>query len=425
MNKYIFKRIKLREYINIITDYHANGSYKVLKENITLKYQEDYAIMVRTLNFEANNFSSNLIYINKEAYEFLSKSKVYENDIIMNKIANPGSVYIMPKLNKPVSLAMNLFLIRFNNKLNQVFMYYLMKNNEFYIKKFINGTTTKTITKEAVKDLVFYVPEKNIQNKIAFTLANIDKKIELNNKINQELEAMAKTLYDYWFVQFDFPDSNGKPYKSSGGKMVYNKELKREIPEEWEIVELNKIFDIDSGYPFESNSFLDDGKYKVITIKNVQNKQLNTTKVDFINILPPQISKTSILSIGDVLVSLTGDTGRICFVNEENLLLNQRVGHIYSKDTNIDQSFIYFLMQSESIYKQILQLSIGSNQKNLSPIELLKIKIPYNYNVIVQFIKIIKPIYRKLIINQQENKELSNLRDWLLPMLMNGQVKVK
>ena len=111
-------------------------------------------------------------------------------------------------------------------------------------------------------------------------------------------------------------------------------------------------------------------------------------------------------------------------MNEKNLLLNQRVGHIYSK-IEIDKSFIYFLMQSEQIYKQMLKLATGSNQKNLSPIELLKIQIPYNQKAIEKFIKIIKPIYENLIINQVANKELSNLRDWLLPMLMNGQVKVR
>jgi type I restriction enzyme S subunit len=315
-----------------------------------------------------------------------------------------------------------------SEKLDGKFLNYWLytKQIKSYFENNAGGSGQRcSLNLDVIKSIPLFLPNKKIQEKISSLLLNLDKKIELNNKINQELESMAKTLYDYWFVQFDFPDSNGKPYKSSGGKMVYNKELKKEIPEGWEAVELNKNFDIDSGYPFESNSFLDDGKYKVITIKNVQNKQLNTTKVDFINKLPSQISKTSILNIGDILMSLTGDTGRICFTNEENLLLNQRVGHIYSKGINIDKSFIYFLMQSEFIYKQMLQLSTGSNQKNLSPIELLKIKIPYNYNVIVQFIKIIKPIYRKLIINQQENQELSNLRDWLLPMLMNGQVKVK
>ena len=233
--------IELGDHIETITDYHANGAYKKLKENITLKYEEDFAIMIRTLNFEQNNFKDNLIHLNEIEYNYLEKSKVRPYDIIMNKIANPGSVYLMPDLHKPVSLAMNLFLIRFDNKIDQRFAYYLMKFNENYIKRFANGTTTKSITKDAVRGLRFRIPGLTIQQRITSLLSSLDAKIELNNKINAELESMAKLIYDYWFVQFEFPSENGKPYKSSGGKMVYNQELKREIPEGWEVEELQEI----------------------------------------------------------------------------------------------------------------------------------------------------------------------------------------
>ena len=153
-----WQQIELGDYIEIITDYHANGAYEKLKENITLKYVPDYAIMVRTLNFESNDFEDKMIYLNEFEYNYLSKSKVKPYDVIMNKIANAGSVYLMPDLNKPVSLAMNLFLIRFNKKIDQRFAYYLMKFNEGYIKKFANGTATKSITKDAVRALKFNVP---------------------------------------------------------------------------------------------------------------------------------------------------------------------------------------------------------------------------------------------------------------------------
>jgi type I restriction enzyme S subunit len=114
-------KITLGDFIDVITDYHANGAYEKLKENVCLKYEPDFAIMIRTLNFESNDFKSNLIYLNEKEYNYLSKTKVYPYDLAMNKIANPGSVYLMPDLNKPVSLAMNLFLIRFNKKVDQKF----------------------------------------------------------------------------------------------------------------------------------------------------------------------------------------------------------------------------------------------------------------------------------------------------------------
>ena len=153
-----WRSIILGDFIDTLTDYHANGAYSKLKENIELKYEEDFAIMIRTLNLESNDFDNKLIYLNEKEYNYLNKSKVYTNDIIMNKIANPGSVYLMPKLNKPVSLAMNLFLIRFKDTIDPVFIFHLMKMNEKYIKRFANGTTTKSITKDAVRALKFKVP---------------------------------------------------------------------------------------------------------------------------------------------------------------------------------------------------------------------------------------------------------------------------
>ena len=208
------KNIKLGDYIDLLTDYHSGGSYQTLKDNTKILHTPSYAVFIRTLNFERNDFEKELIYCDKASYDFLSYSHVKENDILVNKIANPGSVYIMPKVNYLTTCGMNLFLIRFKN-INQRYLYYVMKNSEAYIKSKAHGTTTKTITKEDVRKLNFLIHNTtDEQNLIEQFLSNIDKKIELNNKINSELEKMAKTLYEYWFVQFDFPDENKRPYKS-------------------------------------------------------------------------------------------------------------------------------------------------------------------------------------------------------------------
>ena len=127
-----FKSVKLGDLLELLTDYHANGAYKKLKANVELLDEPDHAIMIRTTNFEQNDFSSNLKYINKHAYEFLAKSKVYPNDIIMNKIANAGSSYFMPDLKVPVSLAMNLFLLRVDTDLvNPTYLYIYLKINDW------------------------------------------------------------------------------------------------------------------------------------------------------------------------------------------------------------------------------------------------------------------------------------------------------
>src|SRR5690554_1448362 len=359
-----WKPIILGDFIEVLTDYHANGAYNKLKENIELKHEEDYAIMIRTLNLEANNFDDRLIYLNEKEYNFLSKSKVYYGDIIMNKIANPGTVYLMPKLNKPVSLAMNLFLIRFKNTINPKFIFHLMKMNEDYIKRFANGTTTKSITKDAVRGLKFKVPDLLSQNKIAKVLSDLDAKIEVNNKINKELEAMAKTLYDYWFVQFDFPDENGKPYKSSGGKMVYNEVLKRKIPEGWEVKELQDIIEIERGISYKSseikgggipminlNSFNLDGTYKETGIKMFSGKK----------------SEKKMAKPGDLLIAVTDVTRDAHIIGKSILVPDYYDELVYSMDiakiipkNRLTKTYLKMLFNSDHYHNYIKWFASGT-----------------------------------------------------------------
>ena len=148
------------------------------------------------------------------------------------------------------------------------------------------------------------------QERIGEIFSALDKKIELNRRINQNLEAMAKQLYDYWFVQFDFPNEEGKPYKSSGGEMVWNEKLRKDIPEYWEVKSLSNWLEIKSGFPFKSETYKPIGRYKIITIKNVQDGELVTSGCDYVNEIPSRAKDYISLQIGDRLISLTGNCGR-------------------------------------------------------------------------------------------------------------------
>lgn len=180
-NKEKLNKVKIGKYLSVLTDYHSNGAYKKLKENITLLDKPDYAIMIRTTNLSKNDYENELLYITEKAYNFLEKSKVKENDILMNKIANPGTMYLMPKLNKPVSCGMNLFLIRFSKEVNQKYMFYNMKSVEKEIKNLAHGSTTKTITKDEVKNFELYIHNLSEQKKIVNVLETIDK---INSRID-------------------------------------------------------------------------------------------------------------------------------------------------------------------------------------------------------------------------------------------------
>ena len=241
---------------------------------------------------------------------------------------------------------------------------------------------------------------------------------------NDNLAELAKTIYDYWFVQFDFPDENGKPYKTSGGKMVYNKVLKREIPEGWEVKKLGEILTIASGFPFDSNDYNEYGNYQIITIKNVQENYLSLSKADRISFIPSKMKSFCFLEIGDILISLTGNVGRLCFVNKQNLLLNQRVGKFLCDEKY--KNYIYCLFNSNETKVRLEKIATGSSQKNLSPIDAVdSFSFIPKENILKKFNKKTNPIYKKNIENLQQIERLQSLRDWLLPMLMNGQISVE
>ena len=310
-------------------------------------------------------------------------------------------------------------IIKGNEGTNTDFLYY--KLNSINFAPYITGSAQPKLNKENLLNIELYIPSKEHQDKMAKVLTLLDQKIQINNQINQELEAMAKTLYDYWFVQFDFPDQNGKPYKSSGGKMVYNPELKREIPEGWGVTKLNEVVDLISGYPFSSNDYVTSGKYKLYTIKNVQDGY-TVDKVDnYLDFLPSNMSDECQLRRGDLIMSLTGNVGRVGMVYEDDVLLNQRVLKL-NPINKTHKSFIYSFFRSDVTKAHLENMSTGTSQKNLSPIDIGNMMIPFpSESLLSKFVNNLNMLENNLV----ENQQLTQLRDWLLPMLMNGQVKVE
>lgn len=312
-----------------------------------------------------------------------------------------------------------------NDKVASDFLYYLLKSTATNIASYGSGATFKEIPGSVMRNITLPIPSMKTQHKIAGVLSALDNKIELNDKINKKLNELARLIYDYWFVQFDFPDEDGHPYRVSGGKMVYNDLLKREIPEGWKAVKMSNIARITSGYPFKSDIYTASGKYRIITIKNVKDGFIDSSNCDHIILLPDNLPYECRLQIGDILLSLTGNVGRTGRVFEDNLLLNQRVGKVVCEDET-NKAYIYMILTSEAIKKSLEQLSNGSSQANLSPIQATKFAIPLPpRDIIDKFNSSIKPILEMDIINRRESQQLAQLRDWLLPMLMSGQVVVK
>ena len=332
-------------------------------------------------------------------------------------------------------------------------MYYASVNeniaNPYYLYRYLtlldlahldSGSTLPSMTKSAYTNLEINLPEITIQNKIANILSSLDSKIELNNKINKELESMAKTLYDYWFVQFDFPDENGKPYKSSGGKMVYSKELKREIPDGWEAKTISQLIGNNKGGNWGKEQ--EEGNYtqKVSCIRGADLNGLNGLG----EVTPPErfiLDKNSnkILESHDLIVEISGgsptqSTGRLSFIIDETIerFESPLICSNFCKSFSLENQkhLYYFIYMWNNLYDNSVLFGWEgktSGIKNLlfdSLTQKYFILVP-NENINLKFYEKIDSFHKMKQRNLKENQELAKLRDWLLPMLMNGQVGIK
>jgi type I restriction enzyme, S subunit len=310
-------------------------------------------------------------------------------------------------------------------KANSEFLYYHLKTKNKELQYLGSGTTFKEISKNSLENYEITIPEDvKDQQKIASVLSALDSKIELNNRINAELEAMAKTLYDYWFVQFDFPDENGKPYKSSGGKMIWNEELKREIPDGWEVSKINKILPVKDGTH-------DSPKYQDFGFPLITSKHLLESGIDFqsANLISEQdyisINKRSLVETGDILFSMIGTIGNIYKVEETNINFAVKNVALYKTSQKIDyKNYVYMFLKSWDMQRYMANVMSGSIQKFIGLGDLRNMPLMVSDKHIKRYEEKTRNIFQQIHNLRIQNQQLANLRDWLLPMLMNGQVRV-
>jgi type I restriction enzyme S subunit len=311
-----------------------------------------------------------------------------------------------------------LLRIRLNNELvDDNFFYYLFK--ELISKRITSGSGDSTIPNfpalEVIKNIEIELPDLLIQEKIGKIISAYDDKIEINNKINFEVEQMVKTLYDYWFVQFDFPDVNANPYKSSGGKMVYNSVLKREIPKNWEVKDLSDIANITMGQSPPGESYNEQGEGKVFY----------QGCTDFGNRFPTirkyTTSPTRFAKGGDILLSVRAPVGTMN-IAKEDCCIGRGLAALNSKDDCM--SYLYEVMIN---LKQIFDRRNvnGTTFGSITKDDLFSLKVisPVK-EILLKYDDITRPFFEKQNLIGVQNQELAQLRDWLLPMLMNGQVTV-
>lgn len=363
---------------------------------------------------------------------FAENKKIRIGDILINSTGQGTAgrcafVTYLPK-DKTVIVDSHILIVRVEDFYTAGCLEYGLFSVEKLLQAFMDGSTGQgEFDKQRLFNIIISLPHAENRQVIYCLLNNLDKKIELNNRINTELEAMAKTLYDYWFVQFDFPNKEGKPYKSSGGKMVYNATLKREIPKvctDGSLEDLGQIVGGSTPNTKEEINFCIDGT-PWITPNDLSNNHGNK----FISQGEKSVSDKGIKSAslkkyprGTVLLTSRAPIGYMAIARNE-FTTNQGFKS-FVPNMGYPTNFIYYTIKNS--LKNIIQFASGSTFKEISATVLKTVPMVLPpLDIVRSFDDKISPLTEQQEILEQENQQLTSLRDWLLPMLMNGQVTVK
>ena len=354
---------------------------------------------------------SNTMFVPQEYYDGLdSKRKVQEGDVLYSVVGSFGiPVYI--KNNTPFVFQRHIAILRPNvYKIAPQFLYYTMLNRDFYLKADAAaiGAAQRTVSLTALRNMEIEIPHIETQKKVAKILSSYDNLIENHQKQIKLLEEAAQRLYKEWFVDLRFPGYE-------------NVKIVDGVPEGWEKDTIDSRIELLSGYAFKSSEFNDEGKYKIITIKNVKDGQFDGDNVKRMINIPEKMPEHCKLVDGDILLSLTGNVGRVCIVHGENFLLNQRVAKLRSNN----MAYTYCLFRSKDMFDNMNNLTNGVAQQNLSPIRTGKINIVFPTDALIQmFEKTVNPMLNKITVLNKSILSLSQARDRLLPKLMNGEIEV-
>ena len=358
-----------------------------------------------------------------------SNTKLLNIDDII--ISARGTVGAIAMLKIPMAFNQSCFGLRAKREfMNQDYLFYFLKYYMENLKKKTQGSVFSTINLETFRMIDFELPDTNTQIKISKILSCLDSKIENNNKINAELESMAKTLYDYWFLQFDFPDENGKPYRQNGGAFEYNKQLNRNIPVGWQVKTVKHcVKKISTGLNPRKNFVLGKGTNKYLTIKNIDNGRLLFDSCDLIDDEALKIIHArSDISVGDILFTSIDPVGRLYYILEkpEGWDINESVFSVRTNTQIVSNEYLYSVFDSDYFKAQTLPLMTGSVQKGIriAALESIPLVVP-EARIIKAYTEKVRSIYERKAKIEKESIELAALRDFLLPLLMNGQVTVE
>lgn len=371
-----FRKVRLCDLCSIVTDYVANGSFKTLADKV--KYlNEGYARVIRLVDYNNKYSKKDSIWVSKESYEFLKKSKLYGGEIVLTNVgANLGTVFIAPQLEYPTTLGPNAIMIKTNE--NDKYLYYWLKskNGQNTIKSIVTGSAMPKFNKTDLKNIEIAIPCIEDQDKIVEILSNIDKKIELNNQTNDNLLKIGLELL----------------------KEDFNKKT------EYEVLS-NVIKFVKGKKPSDITHVLKEGYKKYLTIACLNGQEVNYAD-------PTKM----VLANNDLLMVMDGASSGEVYYGGQGL-----VGSTLSRVDCIDgkyiSEFIYFIMK---YYKDLIQSkNTGSAIPHTDKVFVGNLKVP---KLLIDEQEKYKILLHKILQNINENKILEQLRDTLLPKLMNGEI---
>ena len=322
-----------------------------------------------------------------------------------------GYSALVPKSKRTYLHNQRIGLVTFkSDECDRGYIYWLMRTRE-YQRSIANTSTGATVHHTSPKKIYDYdleVPPLPIQHRIATILSRYDSLIENYQKQIKLLEEAAQRLYKEWFIDLRFPGHE-------------NTKIVDGVPEGWERKKVNSIIELQSGFAFKSSTFDDNGAYKIVTIKNVKDGAFDGDNVSRIVAIPEKMPKHCVLADGDILLSLTGNVGRVCIVNGKNYLLNQRVAKLATDY----KAFTYCLFRSRDMFIEVNNLANGAAQQNVSPIRIgeMKILLP-NSELLQEFESIVFKSIARIISLQSQLRLLTEARDRLLPKLMSGDIEI-
>ncbi len=361
------------------------------------------------------------LYINEHSNCYndfgLSQSKLWDKGTLCITIA--ANIAETGILKYPMCFPDSVVgFIAYKDKSSELFMHYIISYIRDCISKTVSGSIQDNINIEYLSDLNFKIPNKEYQDKIVRVLESLDNKIECNNRIVKRIKENLNKQYTYWFEQFNFPMENGTLYAQNGGKMKYNEKLNKYIPEKWEVINLGEYLRFDKGVEVGTENYYTNNSVENL-IKFYRVSDMDDLGNTFV---PKKCIDDVFVNETDILVSFDGTPGKIGIALNGSYSTGMK--KVSDPNNIINNAFIYVLFNSNYIQYIINQYSSGSNIKHASE-SLNHMFIPFDENVYSKFSARIVDLYNQILLLTIETKQIKKTRDYLLPLLMNGQIKIE